>query len=59
MANAEHIRTQRVQIRIAPAVKRMIERARAFYEHFGFIVLPDSATRLFLPMSTFKHLFER
>ena len=31
--------------------------ARAFYEHFGFIPLPDSATRLFLPMSTIKHLF--
>ena len=35
------------------------EHARAFYEHFGFILLPDSATRLFLPMSTFKRLFER
>ena len=35
------------------------ERACAFYEHFGFIVLPDSATRLFLPMSTLKRLFER
>ena len=35
------------------------ERARAFYEHFGFIVLPDSTTRLFLPMSTLDSLFER
>lgn len=34
-------------------------RARAFYERFGFIVLPDSATRLFLPMSTPESLFER
>ena len=35
------------------------DRARAFYERFGFIVLPDSATRLFLPMSTLESLFER
>ena len=34
------------------------ERARAFYEHFGFIVLPDYATRLFLPMSTLQRLFK-
>ena len=34
------------------------ESARAFYERFGFIVLPDSASRLFLPMSTVERLFE-
>ena len=43
MANAEHIRTQRVQIRIAPAAKRTIERAAALQNTTisGFVV--DSA----------------
>ncbi len=35
------------------------ERARAFYRRFGFIELPDSAMRLFLPMSTINDLFKR
>ena len=40
MANAEHIRTQRVQIRIAPAAKRVIERAAALQNTTvsGFVV---------------------
>ena len=32
------------------------ERARAFYRRFDFIELPDSAKRLFLPMSTINDL---
>ena len=35
------------------------ERARAFYRRFDFIELPDSAKRLFLPMSTINDLFKR
>ena len=35
------------------------ESARAFYKRFDFIELPDSAMRLFLPMSTVNHLFKR
>ena len=35
------------------------ERARAYYKRFGFIELPDSAKRLFLPMSTINDLFKR
>ena len=40
MANAEHTRTQRVQIRIAPTAKRMIERAAALQNTTvsGFVV---------------------
>ena len=40
MADAEHLRTQRVQIRIAPAAKRMIERAAALRNTTvsGFVV---------------------
>ena len=34
------------------------ERARAFYEHFGFAALPGSARRLLLPMSALEHLFD-
>lgn len=32
------------------------DRARAFYEHFGFISLPDNPLELFLPMATVRHL---
>ena len=50
MANAEHVRTQRVQIRIAPAAKRMIERAAALQNTTvsGFVVNSalDAATHL-------------
>ena len=35
------------------------ERARAYYKRFDFIELPDSAKRLFLPMSTINDLFKR
>ena len=42
----------------AVVVDAKYEHVRAFCERFGFILLPDSATRLFLPMSTFKRLFE-
>ena len=40
MANVEHTRTQRVQIRIAPAAKRLIERAAALQNTTvsGFVV---------------------
>ena len=40
LANAEQIRTQRVQIRIAPAAKRMIERAAALQNTTvsGFVI---------------------
>ena len=34
------------------------ERAQAFYEHFGFIALPGTARRLFLPIRTLERLFE-
>jgi hypothetical protein len=30
------------------------ERAAAFYQHHGFIVLPDSAFTLFLPLATVR-----
>ena len=50
MANAEHVRTQRVQIRIAPAAKRIIERAAALQNTTvsGFVVNSalDAATHL-------------
>ena len=35
------------------------ERVCAFYKRFGFIELPDSAMRLFLPMPTIDRLFKR
>ena len=35
------------------------ERAQPFYEHFGFIVLPGAARRLFLPLRTLEQLFDR
>ena len=35
------------------------ERAHAFYKRFGFIELPDSTMRLFLPMAAIDRLFER
>lgn len=40
MANVEHTRTQRVQIRIAPEAKRLIERAAALQNTSvsGFVV---------------------
>ena len=40
MANVEHTRTQRVQLRIAPAAKRLIERAAALQNTTvsGFVV---------------------
>lgn len=50
MADAEHIRTERVQIRIAPTAKRMIERAAALRNTSvsGFVVNSalDAATDL-------------
>ena len=50
MADAEHIRTERVQIRIAPTAKRMIERAAALRNTSvsGFVVNSalDAATHL-------------
>jgi len=33
------------------------ERARTFYEHFGFIALPNVPDRLYLPMKTIAQLF--
>ena len=40
MANVEHTRTQRVQIRVAPAAKRLIERAASLQNTTvsGFVV---------------------
>ena len=50
MASAEHIRTQRVQIRIAPTAKRMIERAATLQNTTvsGFVVNSalDAATHV-------------
>jgi predicted GNAT family N-acyltransferase len=34
------------------------ERTRGFYEHFGFIALPQVPDRLFLPMKTIAQLFD-
>jgi len=31
--------------------------ARAFYEHFGFVSLPDKTLQLFLPIETIRSLF--
>lgn len=33
------------------------EAARRFYQHFGFLALPDTPNRLFLPMKTIEELF--
>jgi len=33
------------------------DRARLFYEHFGFIAFPDHELRMFLPMQTIARLF--
>ena len=38
-------------------VDALDDRAEAFYRKYGFISLPDSARRLFLPMKTIERLF--
>ena len=42
---------------LAIIVDAIDERARAFYEHFEFLVFPDQPRRLFLPMVTIARLF--
>jgi GNAT superfamily N-acetyltransferase len=42
---------------IAVIVDAIDDRARAFYQHFEFIALPDQPRRLFLPMATIADLF--
>ena len=42
---------------IAVIVDAIDDRARAFYQHFEFIALPDQPRRLFLPMETIAGLF--
>jgi GNAT superfamily N-acetyltransferase len=42
----------------AVVVDAISEEAGQFYDKFGFIRLPDSG-KLFIPMKTVKHLFER
>ena len=33
------------------------EAAKRFYEHFGFLSLPETPNRLFLPIKTIERLF--
>lgn len=42
---------------IAVVVDAIDDQARAFYEHFEFLALPDQPRRLFLPMATIAGLF--
>jgi len=42
---------------VAVVVDALDDEARAFYEHFDFIRLPEQPTRLFLPMATIAKLF--
>lgn len=42
---------------IAVIVDAIDDQARAFYEHFEFLALPDQPHRLFLPMATVAGLF--
>lgn len=44
---------------VAVVVDAKDEAARAFYEHYGFIGLPDQPNRLFCPMKTIAELFPR
>lgn len=41
---------------VAVVVDAKNEKAVAFYEHFGFIKLPENSHRLFLPISTIQKL---
>ena len=51
-----HLASDKIAV-YAVVVDAKDERAPAFYERFEFIGQPDSAARLFLPMSTLEHLF--
>lgn len=42
---------------VAVVVEPIDEKARAFYDKYGFVLLPDSG-KMFLPMKTIKNLFE-
>ena len=41
----------------AVVVDAINERARSFYEHYGFCAFPDRKLRLYLPMKTIADLF--
>ncbi len=41
---------------VAIVVDAKNEKAVAFYQHYGFITLPENKHRLFLPLSTIKQL---
>jgi GNAT superfamily N-acetyltransferase len=42
----------------AVEVHALDQQARAFYEKFGFVALPDSALHLYLPLATIEGLFQ-
>ncbi len=42
---------------MAVVVEAKDDRARSFYEHYGFLRFPDQPYRLFLPMKTIAALF--
>ncbi len=42
---------------LAVIVEAIDDRARAFYEHYEFLSLPDQSRRLFLPMQSIARLF--
>ncbi|MFC0184411.1 hypothetical protein ACFFJX_18530 [Pseudarcicella hirudinis] len=42
---------------VAVVVDPIDEKARAFYDKYGFVLLPDSG-KMFLPVKTIKNLFE-
>jgi predicted GNAT family N-acyltransferase len=43
---------------VAILVDALDDRAKAFYASYGFLALPDSSRRLFLPMATVERLFQ-